>query len=225
MQYNSKLRIVKPKKPEIGVWKTVEAKGRRKYQKEKPKHIRGELPAKSKRQTNVNDASQPKTSKQAKSGPKQNFRDQNRQWNYHHMSMPFPSHESPIPMPGGCFYSMPYFYSSCSYNSYMSFLPRYFCSYYITSKGPTINQPPSTNNDRFDNKNQSIQKKKHKVIKQVYHVKKDGRLSKNPDLTHDKEKPTVEETSASFVDQIVPNRYHTSKNIAEQKTKFGWGAR
>ena len=99
LQYNSKLRIVKPKKPEIGVWKTVEAKGRRKYQKEKPKHIRGELPAKSKRQTNVNDASQPKTSKQAKSGPKQNFRDQNRQWNYHHMSMPFPSYGSSLHVP------------------------------------------------------------------------------------------------------------------------------
>jgi len=37
--------MVKPKKPEIGVWKTVESKGRRKNQKEKPKPI-GEFPAK-----------------------------------------------------------------------------------------------------------------------------------------------------------------------------------
>ena len=41
---------------------------------------------------NVNDASRPKNSKQAKSGLEQKFRDQNWQWNYPHMSMPFPSH-------------------------------------------------------------------------------------------------------------------------------------
>ena len=32
-------KMVKPKKPEIGVWKTDEAKGRKKNQKEKPKPI------------------------------------------------------------------------------------------------------------------------------------------------------------------------------------------
>ena len=46
---NSKPKMIKPKKPEIGVWKTVEAKGRKKHQKEKPKLIHGELPAKSKK--------------------------------------------------------------------------------------------------------------------------------------------------------------------------------
>ena len=54
------------------------------------------------------------------------------------------------------------------------------------------------------------------MIKQVYHVKKDGRLNKNSDLTQDIEKPTVEETWASSVAQIVPNGDHTSSDIAEQ---------
>jgi hypothetical protein len=37
-----------------------------------------------------------------------------------------------------------------------------------------------------------VQKTKHKVIKQVYRVKKDGRLNKNSNLTQGKEKPTIE---------------------------------
>jgi hypothetical protein len=59
-------------------------------------------------------------------------------------------------------------------------------------------------NDCFDHKNQSTQKNKRKVIKQVYRVKKDGRLNKNPDLTLDIEKLTIEKSSASSTDQIVP---------------------
>ena len=55
------------------------------------------------------------------------------------------------------------------------------------------------------------------MTKQVYRVKKDGRLTKNSDLTLDKEKPFVEEIPANFVDQFVSNRDHTSKNIAKQK--------
>ena len=49
LQNKAKPKMVKPKKPEIGVWKTIEAKGRRKHQKEKPKPVLGELPAKSKK--------------------------------------------------------------------------------------------------------------------------------------------------------------------------------
>ena len=54
------------------------------------------------------------------------------------------------------------------------------------------------------------------MTKQVYRVKKDEILSKNSDLTQHIEKPTVEETSASSVAQIVPNGDHTSNDIAEQ---------
>ena len=53
-------------------------------------------------------------------------------------------------------------------------------------------------------------KTKYNVIKQVYYVKKDGRLTKISDLIQDKEKSTVEETSASSVDQNFPNGDHNS---------------
>ena len=68
-----------------------------------------------------------------------------------------------------------------------------------------------------------MQKKKHIVIKQVYRIKKDGRLNKNSDLTQDKEKPTVEETLPSSVAQIVPNGDHTSNDIAEQRSSSAGG--
>jgi hypothetical protein len=42
------------------------------------------------------------------------------------------------------------------------------------------------------------------VIKQVYRVKKDGRLNKNSDLTLDIEKLTIEKSSANSTDQVVP---------------------
>jgi hypothetical protein len=73
-------------------------------------------------------------------------------------------------------------------------------------------------NDRFDQKNRSTCKTKRKVIKQVYHVKKDGRLNKNSDLTLDIEKPTIEKSSASSTDQVVPNNEHVTNNIAEQES-------
>jgi len=62
-----------------------------------------------------------------------------------------------------------------------------------------------------------MQKKAYKVTKQVYRVKKDGRLSKNSDLTQRIEKPIVEETSASYIEQIAPDVEYVSNNIAEQK--------
>ena len=73
----------------------------------------------------------------------------------------------------------------------MSFPPRYFCSDYITYKVSAIKKSPPTSNDHFNNKKWSVQKKTHKVTKQVYRVKKDGRLSKNSDLTQKIEKSTV----------------------------------
>ena len=60
-----------------------------------------------------------------------------------------------------------------------------------------------------------MQKKKHKVIKQVYRVKKDGQLNKNSDLTQDEEKPTIEETSASSIDKIAPDIEHILNDMAE----------
>ena len=105
----------------------------------------------------------------------------------------------------------------------MPSLPTYLCPNYITYRETAISKPSLTNNDRFVQKNRFVQKKKYKVIKQVYHVKKDECLNKNPDLTLDKEKPIVEETSVSSVDQIVPNGNQISKNITEQKSRSAGG--
>ena len=68
--------MVKPKKPEIGVWKTVESKGR-KHQREKPK-FNEKLPAKSQRQKNVNDASQSKNFNRPKFSPREKCHNWNR---------------------------------------------------------------------------------------------------------------------------------------------------
>ena len=61
------------------------------------------------------------------------------------------------------------------------------------------------------------------MTKQVYRVKKDGRLSKNSDLTQRIDKPTVEETSASSIEQIAPDVEDVSNNIAEQKSSLAGG--
>jgi hypothetical protein len=76
--------------------------------------------------------------------------------------------------------------------------------------------PSPTINDCFDEKDQYVRKTKYKVIKQFYHVKKDGQLNKNLDLTLNKEKPVIEEQSDSSISKIVPNDDHDSKNIVEQ---------
>jgi len=61
----------------------------------------------------------------------------------------------------------------------MPFSPRYFSPDYITYKESVIKKSLPANNDRCDHKNRSVRKKKHKVTKQIYRVKNDGRLSKN----------------------------------------------
>ena len=66
-------------------------------------------------------------------------------------------------------------------------------------------------------------KKKHKVTKQVYRVKKDGRLTKNSDLTLEKEKPIIEETSVSSIDQIASDVEHASNDIAERQLSSAGG--
>jgi hypothetical protein len=70
---------------------------------------------------------------------------------------------------------MHYFCPPWYYNSYMP-SPKYSCSKYITYREPVINASSPMHNDRFDQKNRSMQKSKCKMMKQVYRVKKDGRL-------------------------------------------------
>ena len=105
-----------------------------------------------------NDASQPKNSKQAKSPPRQQFNDRDQQWNKFSTSMPTSSYELPMHMPCGHYFSMPYFCPACSYNSWMSSPPRYFCPDYITNKEPVINESSPADNDRFHCRNRSTQR-------------------------------------------------------------------
>jgi hypothetical protein len=67
----------------------------------------------------------------------------------------------------------------------------YFCPNYITHREPVINESSPMRNDHFDHKNRSTEKNKRKVIKEVYHVKKDCRLNKNSNLTLDIKKSTI----------------------------------
>ena len=62
-QNKSKPKMVKPKKLEIGVWKTVESKSRHKHEMEKPK-LDKKLPARSSKQKNIKHASRAKNFKQ-----------------------------------------------------------------------------------------------------------------------------------------------------------------
>jgi hypothetical protein len=101
----SKPKMFKPQKPEIGVWKTIESKGR-KHQREKSKPNE-KLPDKSRRQKMVNDASRSKNSKCPKSSPKE--KNENRQWSNSHKSMSFPLYESSMPMPWEPYFNMHYF--------------------------------------------------------------------------------------------------------------------
>jgi hypothetical protein len=64
--------MVKPKKSEIGVWKTVESKSCHKYEKEKLKPNE-KRPTKSSKQNDIKHASRAKNFKQPKSVPKQKF--------------------------------------------------------------------------------------------------------------------------------------------------------
>ena len=140
-----------------------------------------------------------------------------------HINAVFLSYGAPLHVPWEFYFNMHYPYPPWSYNSYMPFPPRYFCSHYIPYKESVIKKSPLANNDRFMHKNRSVQKKKHKVTKQVYRVKKDGRLTKNSDLTLEKEKPIIEETSASSIDQITSDVEHASNDIAEQQLSSAGG--
>ena len=123
--------MVKPKKLEIGVWKTIESKNRHKHEKEKPKPNK-KLPAKSSKQKDIKHASRAKNSKQPKSVPKQKFHYQNRQWNNFSTSMPFSSYRSPMNMPWSTYFSLAYSCAPWFHNSYMPSHPTYLPPNYIT---------------------------------------------------------------------------------------------
>ena len=166
--------MVKPKKSEINVWKTVESKSRHEHEKKRPKPNK-KLPAKSSKQKDIKHASRARSFNKT---PRHQVH-RNRQWNNFSTSMPFSSCRSPMSMPWGTYFSLSYSCAPWFYNSYMPSLPRYWYPDYITYRESVIKEPPLMHSDRFDKENRSIQKKKYKVTKQVYCVKKDGILSKN----------------------------------------------
>ena len=61
------------------------------------------------------------------------------------------------------------------------------------------------------------------MTKQVYRVKKNDQLTKNSDLTLEKEKSIIEEMSASSIDQIASNVEHASNDVAEQQLSSAGG--
>ena len=75
-------------------------------------------------------------------------------------------------MSWGAYFSVPYSYPPWFHNLYMPPLPTYLCPNYIIYMELAFSKSSPTNNGRFDHKNRPMQKKKHKVIKQVYRVKK-----------------------------------------------------
>jgi hypothetical protein len=85
------------------------------------------------------------------------------------------------------------------YNSYILSAPSYFHPNCITYRETKIDEPSPMRNDQFDHKNRSTLNNKRKVVKQVYRVKKDGRLNKNLDLILDKKKPNIDESSTSLL--------------------------
>ncbi|PUZ57090.1 hypothetical protein GQ55_5G399800 [Panicum hallii var. hallii] len=101
------------------------------------------------------------------------------------MTMLFPLHGSHMPMPYGPYCNMLYSCPLWYYNSCIPPLPRYLCPDYIIYTELVISKPSPINDDRFDRRIRSAQKRKHKVIKQVCHVQNDGRLNENSDLTLD----------------------------------------
>ena len=122
-----------------------------------------------------------------------------------HTTRPFPSHESPLRMPCGPYFYMPYSCPTWSYNPWMPASHSYFGQNHVTYREPVINKSLLRINDHFHQRDRSMQKNKRKVIKQVYRVKRDGRLNKNSDLTLDKQKPVIEEQSDSSIGKIVSN--------------------
>jgi len=135
--------------------------------KAKPKVI-GEFPAKPQKQRDAKDASWLNKSEQLRSSPKRLFHDRNRQWNnFPTSSMPFSSHESPMRMPCGSYFYMPYSCPIWSYNPWMPASYSYFGQNHVTYREPVINKSLLRINDHFHQRDRSMQKNKHKVIKQA----------------------------------------------------------
>jgi hypothetical protein len=162
--YKAKSKMMKPKKPEVNVWKSNEAKcyEHRKVKKSKPQKFQ----AKSQKPNCNKYISQSKNSKHEKSP-----HDQNWQWNNYDTSMSIPSYRSYNHTPWGSYHDISYFYSPWSPG--MLSPPIYFYLVLIPHGGLSANRSSPTHNDRSYSKDRSMGKVKRQVIKQVWRVKKD----------------------------------------------------
>ena len=94
----------------------------------------------------------------------------------------------PIPMSYGPQPTYFYPYSSWGWFDEEAHVPSYFRSQYIEYSTPRYSERSLSYKDHFD-QNQSGAQPKKKVVKQVYHVKYDGRKKKSSDLNLTIEKP------------------------------------
>jgi hypothetical protein len=146
--------MLKPKNPEVNVWKASEAKGcdQRKVRKPKPQNF------------------------QAKSQKTKSPHDWNRQWNNYDTSMSIPSYRSYNHTPWGSCHDMSYFYSPWS--SGMPSPPIYLYLVSIPRGGLSACRSSHAHNDRSYSNDWSMGKVERHVIKQVWHVKKDWNVKK-----------------------------------------------
>ena len=144
--------MVKPKKPEIGVWKTVQLKVIASIKRQ------SRNPLESFRLNLKNNEMQKilvgLINPNNQDHLQNTFHSKNRQWNNFSTSMLFPSYGSPMHMPWGADFNLPYSCGPWFIISYMSSLPTYLCpNYIITYREPAISKPSPTNNGCFDPKN------------------------------------------------------------------------
>jgi hypothetical protein len=105
-----------------------------------------------------------------------------------HAAATYSPFEQPIHMSYG---SQPiYFhsYSAWGWFDQETHLPSYYKTQYIEYAAPRYSEKPSSYKDQFDQNRSGAQAKK-KVVKQVYHMKYDGRKDKSSDLNSTIEKP------------------------------------
>jgi ribosomal protein L7/L12 len=79
-------------------------------------------------------------------------------------------------------------YSAWGWFDQETHLPSYYKTQYIEYAAPRYSEKPSSYKDQFDQNRSGAQAKK-KVVKQVYHMKYDGRKDKSSDLNSTIEKP------------------------------------
>jgi hypothetical protein len=168
--------------------KTDRGKGHDKQRSRRPKLSFEEHLSKYEKVAEVNVINWPKKVQSSKLPPKHKSREWNWQRNRSHAAAIYFPFEQLIPMSYG---SQPtYFhpYSSWGWFDQETHVSPYFRPHYIEYAAPRYSKRSSSCKDHFD-QNQFRAQPKKRVVKQVYHVKKDGHKDKSLDLNSTIEKP------------------------------------